>query len=613
MNKLLSQVQKIETFSELDRMLSDEFIIFCGSAVSGFPQAAGSRERFLPMVNDATQNFFDFLGDKLAKGEYAEKLMGKYSKLFVKHGKYRRIRVNMKFESFLGYLENIVGEERLFALIKALFLCDNNQYGLCHAAISALLRSGRAKFCLTTNFDNAIENSWAGLKKYNHGDDLSGIFTSPSLIKLHGDVIDGKVKTTTATLALASRLNEYGYLADLLKGKKILVIGYSGVGDIDIAPTLSLLKDKVAMIWLVEKGQRPPSLATHWFESNLFSNDQKENWLIKLATNVTGTVRGSSAGHPNWKGRLKNWFDDLSSSETYSFLQDIFSRSSGWSHVHLFHVSRKLWQTSVPLDFSARDGVDLGFASIQITDYNTALRAFTYALMRVKDISTWGVVIKWIGFSYWRLGRLDDALSTLKSFLDRTELKDTIADEYATAMLYFLEIATDKLRYTTRPNRIKLYNELNIEEYSSYLLQHISQDPGKNLLVRLRILAIQLLVEKSRDVGRIQEIYNELLAIKEWGLAESAARVWVGYDRIEGIKALLYVDKILFERLNLNTIRKSLAAILDAFIPLDSYKISYYLDGPAFGSLKAGVEEWRHLDNLNKWHAAFVKDRIIHE
>jgi hypothetical protein len=345
----------------------------------------------------------------------------------------------------------------------------------------------------------------------------------------------------------------------------------------------------------------------------LFANNQEENWLIKLATKVAGTVRDSNTSHPDWKGRLKHWLDDLDPNETYNYLQDIFSRSSGWSHVHLFHVSRKLWQTSIPPDFSVRDGVDLGFASIQVTDYNTALRAFTYALTRVKDTSTWGIIIKWIGFSYWRLGRLDDALSTLKSFLDRTELKDTFANEYTTAMIYFLEIATDKLRYTTRPNRIKLYNELNIEKYSSYLLQHVSQDPGRNLLVRLRTLAVQLLVGKSREIGRIQEIYNELLAIKEWGLAESAARVWVGYDRIEGIKALFYVDKILFERLNLNTIRKSLAAILDAFNPLDSFRISYYLDGPAFGSLKAGIEEWRHLNNLSKWHTAFVKDHVIHE
>jgi hypothetical protein len=75
------------------------------------------------------------------------------------------------------------------------------------------------------------------------GSPLGSIFT------LHGDACRRSCIYTATALAMRSQAGTWGRLASLLNGKNVLVVGYSGRGDIDIAPYLRA--SEATFVWVV--------------------------------------------------------------------------------------------------------------------------------------------------------------------------------------------------------------------------------------------------------------------------------------------------------------------------------------------------------------------------
>ena len=124
------------------------------------------------------------------------------------------------------------------SLLRAWFYCETNQFTDNHAAIAFLLAQSIVPFVLTTNFDNAIESAFGSsngrrVDTYIH----TSAQVQPqrgALVKLHGDVDKGTNAATPRQFLSSQRLGEHGYIRAIVRGRTVLVTGYSGTGDVDI-------------------------------------------------------------------------------------------------------------------------------------------------------------------------------------------------------------------------------------------------------------------------------------------------------------------------------------------------------------------------------------------
>ena len=147
---------KIPTMENLVAILGNNFIVFCGSAISlGMKNDLHQLIHFLPMVGEASNSFYTHLGKNINRSSYIGKIIAGYS-FSIARGIEKR-RINRKFEEFLWILEHNLTITDVSRLISALYKCENGQFLQNHLAIGSLLSKRHIKLCLTTNFDNAIE------------------------------------------------------------------------------------------------------------------------------------------------------------------------------------------------------------------------------------------------------------------------------------------------------------------------------------------------------------------------------------------------------------------------------------------------------------------------
>lgn len=278
--------------SDLAARLGDEFVLLVGSAISG------RAPPYLAM--DIAKPFMKMVSNTFSAQTYADQLNAEYCKLLAKSDASSSygalLEKEIKFEEFLWLLSRHSSREALDDLLCLLYLCRDGEYGPNHVAIAHLLKSGRCRACFTTNFDNAIERACADL-----GVSLESPFTTPGgyptklpengekpiLVKLHGSVLDRNCVADSAAL-LAARSNQvHGKICSLLKGRNVLVLGYSGLGDIDISPQLS--KTDATFCWA--KHQPPdPDERPDWAHVAVISNldfpakPGEANLLFDLAT-----------------------------------------------------------------------------------------------------------------------------------------------------------------------------------------------------------------------------------------------------------------------------------------------------------------------------------------
>jgi hypothetical protein len=256
------------------------------------------------------------------------------------------VRLKAKFERFLGQLEKTLGsEDPVKSFLRDLFLCEADQFTHNHSAIATLLDERKAVSCLTTNYDNAIEKAFPDVEDYKFVhpkySDIASFETNPCLLKLHGDVVLGTYIATLNRLLSAEEAREHEYLRTLLKDRAVLVIGYSGYGDIDIAPHLHYLAENgdTKFVWATYKDGDQPNFANYYFVTDLSKTDPDQNWLLHLA-DYYGHRRASGSNSPNWKKRVETWFAGVN----YELLSDMVRRllqgEVGWPLLHLHHVTQ---------------------------------------------------------------------------------------------------------------------------------------------------------------------------------------------------------------------------------------------------------------------------------
>ena len=415
-------MHEIRTFEELQHVLGDEYVLFCGSAVSS-PQL-GSKTAFSPMVGNVYEGLFTEIADRFEDlgGAYYRLLARDTRTLIPKPGGEKTSLDETKFETLIGFLQDASNEHAVGDLLHRLFFCDASTHNYNHLAIAKLLKSGTAARCLTTNFDNGIENA-SGLipwvHKHGHTPDDSRI------LKLHGDATTGAFVATTRTLLEFAGTRDYDYVRTLLAGKTVLFLGYSALGDIDIAPRLyEVIRSdpKTKFVWVV-RGQPAPSMASHFVPSNLWvtSVDGKledTNCLLKLA-GIDATSMGVCSG-PDWQGQFNKWVRTAEIGWLESVVGDVYGTHDGRVPLHWFHARRYK-----PLDPPHDPELDTLYQSVWCTsagNYATALRFARDSNACSDELRA--AKAHWIGFALWRLLQYDEAIESYQYAIQKWEASD---------------------------------------------------------------------------------------------------------------------------------------------------------------------------------------------
>ena len=390
----------IQTLAQLEDVLGGQFVIMCGSAISGSRKVGGRLTPFLPLVDEVKRAFLTGASNTLYQGSHYEQTLAA-SATALAIGKYKSVSIAMKFEDFLGRLESALGSrQQVIELLSALFMCGSSDYCANHSAVGELMRVGRIQACLTTNFDNAFEMAEPQLNRYvypRHPDKLDRTYC---LVKLHGDVETGTYITTVNDLMRDRQRRQHEYLVDLLHNKTILVAGYSGLGDVDIAPHLQA--SGATLIWLVRNRAAPP-FATYTLRCDLRSESENENVLIGLARNSNAKIHDPGT-YPRWQDRLAAWIASLSHDTLCDCVMSLIREPLGWPVLHLHHVLE--WSRQA--HGNAGDEImtpQLGSACLGVAAYYSAEKAFQAALMQGADelpsrvsldsrIGVWGTMRK---------------------------------------------------------------------------------------------------------------------------------------------------------------------------------------------------------------------------
>jgi len=563
------QPRKITDFKELDSFLGGEFILLCGSAISaGTIDNRGVFAPFLPMIGTASERFFFNLHDHLKNDDYLNKVLSKYA-LELAKGKYKLIRRTRKFEDFLWHLEQVLGVDSVVKLLYSLYYCEPGQFLHNHTAIANLLNKGRVRLCLTTNFDNAIENAHPNITKLVHtqGFAVNSIPDKPTLLKLHGDVIEGSYIATIPKLMAAEETKGFSYLERLIKDKTVLVAGYSGNGDIDIAPHLrKAKKDGARLVWLVKPGDPPSDISTDWFASDLFSLDGDKNCLIMLGgpTNQK-TINGKNI-KPSWESRLKQWSNTVFSTVSIKQIIDTLDSVSGWASFQLYFInkwdSRKYGKdTDKDIDL-----LDFGRKCLGIGTYYSALNAMRKIdRENILKAGLYNELLFIKGFSNWRLVRLMEASNTLRhfGFLDETEWLGKLEENAFRVYVQVLQEIISK--YASSLDAFNFYYDHQVGDSCRKLLSLVgrSGDPTSKLLGSLVVLDIERVIGKINNIDEYRGLYQKAIDLQIWGVALAASRSILRVNFVEGLEKLRGIHRIAGGAWKWHSIKHNTLAVLD--------------------------------------------------
>lgn len=599
--RLPSLILDAKTLSDT---LSSPFVLLVGSAVSGV------NSPHVPMALRIMKEILLRAARALEKGTYAEKLLAQYA-LSLCNGSRLPLLKTTKFEEFLWQIEIAAGRDALDELLAPIYVCDDGEYGPNQQAIGWLLHKRVCLACLTTNFDNSIELASPTLKVLHHPNypkSLPSPNDSPVLLKLHGDAQRRNCVATSRAMSNAKRLASHGFLRDLLAGQTVLVLGYSGTGDVDISPHLA--SAGATYVWGVkDKGSLVPPFVKCRAICDLGAVHSEANLLLGLAE-LHGWQQQTTGQSHEWTQALDRWCHSLDSRILSRIVALTLFGQTGWAVAHISEVTSVRIVSDDPL-------VDEGIACLQISAYDSADRIFRRAI-------SWGhlshsqyiTAMLYLGFTQWRRGDLEQALHVLWWFYD-TSFESHTEEEYVEigdGLRIYLEVARDWMQLRRGlSERQRFYRSRRLDDVINRLKSLPTVGFRGDILAKAIILHICYLVGEPVDTVEVKKLFDESLDTTNWTAAEAVARLLVCLSFWHGLSALVEVDGGLVRRGQWNTIRKSAAAILHALLGGRFPIILNVLDGPVFARMAVWWREWRYRKNLglwNDWHRRGVTETI---
>jgi len=544
---------------------------------------------------------------QLDLGSKSDKLVAQYARALIS-GKYNSLLKRIKFERFLWRLGRAVGKMKVDELLYDLYTCSDNQYGPNHSAISYLLQKRVCLFCITTNFDNCIEKSYPerNLSIRDQKDKVSEPpkkHDSPLLLKLHGDAASKTCVATSPELSAAKLKGDFAYLEELLKGKRILVVGYSGVGDVDIAPHLRSIDAQ--LFWCNHLVKPFPQI--HPKQSNVLCDlalrldgshvlSAPRNLLLELAQAHGWKDVWNGSDH-QWENGIRDWVKPLSNNVLREFVVSLLSWVSSWPHVHIAYYRRK---QEGDIESTQHD---VAQSFTQIAAYKSAEKSLS-SLMSQAELSnkTEREARQMLGFIRWREGKFQLALETLKPLLPRSvALSSNELSEFADHARVYLETLGEMMQYQIKlERRIMLYRDAEAEN-AAQVLRSLQGTNNDNYLARLAIFDTDYAIGRTIKPSTIQELFEECYDMEEWASASLAVQLLIKLSYWNGLKATFRVTPKLLQRRNLKLILKNYAMVIHCSFGRQFPVILRLLNGRLLMRFFTNYLEFQYTQKQKEW------------
>lgn len=542
---------RITTIEQLIPVLGKPFVVIFGSAVSAklSPKA--------PMVHEVKSYILELAAEIMNQGARADCVAAEYArKLYTVNGDYQSILETTKFETFFGKLNRYVKENEVDKLISHIYYCKDNEYGPNHSALAYLLEKRICLAAFTTNFDNALELAYPDLKVLDYRNvptRLPSEKEQPILVKLHGDAVARSSIMTSRQLFGARLQKHFSFLEDLLDGQKVFVVGYSGYGDIDIAPHLR--RSKAQFFWCdlhligrepfvrenliqvlcdVSISQGLPSkrvlnpaakfLQRFVSNSTKFGQGQADNLLIRLAQNYgwSGNFNGENIA---WKDGVKTWMQERKPAELTKFVISLLSWHTDWPHMHISyaHVTDRK---------RSKASIEYGTALTQVKAYETAILYLRKIIAENPERSLSAIeAVTLLGHNFWRLGEFRDALTVLSPVImpkfwrglhakARSQISDA-ARTYLEVLVELFHRSSSKSSYRYALNFV-LPNEV-----INKILRLENQSIGNEYLLRCVIYELRHVTGQQVSEEEIRDLFNDAFSMEEWPAAAVISRFWL--------------------------------------------------------------------------------------
>jgi len=510
---------------------------------------------------------------QLSGGRKTQKLIAEYANdLSHKDGRNRGILDSTKFEKYLWLFQDAFGRDKLNELLHAVYVCSGDQFGVNHAAISYLLQSRKALACLTTNFDNAIELSYPrdNLQIADHYPDPPAVPTrdeNPVLLKLHGDATRMTCVASAPELSEGALKARYQFLEEYLRGRNILVIGYSGTGDIDIAPHLRRVDAN--LFWCDRSEANIPRFQESQINviCDLSVTDAptvtNHNLLVELAQ-YQGAHLDSHDENYDGLAHLGPWFEQFDSEQLETFVISQLSWQTSWPHVHINTFRRQE-------DASETAELDTGRALLQVAAYRSAISAFDHYLSHPSATSLMRQsAITQLAFAYWRMGMFEKAANILKPIWNPSQWAALSEDErrelVGPARIY-LEMIIELMQYKKTPTqRSAIFTKFE-GELALAALRRLTDEFEHGYLERVAELSSEALAYPESKLEALDNLFDEATAMEEWPSASLLAQLFLLFSLSRGIRTLLKTTKELYGRHSYKLIFKNLAFFIYVLMP----------------------------------------------
>jgi hypothetical protein len=324
---------------------------------------------------------------------------------------------DIKFEELLRFcIDNGVDVD---SILQSTYTGATGTFNFNHSALAFL-----AKQCgvtiITTNFDLGIENAGFSNSIVPNKEgrwERKELPNEPVLAKLHGCAQKGGfVATSERLLSMRSR-QEFSFLQNWCSNATVLMIGYSGTGDIDIAPHFEQLPKTTTLLWANHKKEKPP------FEGSLVVCDLKadgsENLLLQLASKL-GWQRPTKIAEAPWKSSvLTAALSKICPFVAARCLVDIIGRFEPKAFLYDYVASMKLDASPSNqqryIDWCFRRRID---PPPLRTGHNNETRRMLKRFTAIPEAATY--ISVWSVFADWRTGKkraLMDSASLIQSDL----------------------------------------------------------------------------------------------------------------------------------------------------------------------------------------------------
>lgn len=579
------KTKTITTLDQLVPLLGNSFIVLFGSAVSGrLPPRA-------PMVTEVKEYLLELAATRMENGSKVDKLAATYTRKLLSTQPYRSILETTKFETFFGKLHRCVGKNAVDELISKLYTCETEEYGLNHSALAYLLKKRICLAALTTNFDNALELAYPKLKSLDYQSAplrLPSQKEQPLLVKLHGDAVRKTSIATSRELFGATLQKHFSFLKDLLDGQKVLVLGYSGNGDIDISAHLSStraqffwcdynltgnklpVRDNFARVLCdlsyVEGKQTlaPINMVGNVFQklrikSRTFGQSPRDNLLIRLAE-YYGWFDKRVGENISWKEGVRLWVNERKPAELTRFVVSLLSWHTDLPHMHIAYYRTA---TSKQLKLS----IDYADALTQFKAYHSAIDYLEKITKKDTKRSLRRIeAIKLLGYNFWRMGKFEDALLALSGVINpkfwrglRAEARSHISDaarNYLEALIELFYRSSNKSDYKYAMKFVlsdKIINKI---------LTFENQSVGNEYLLRCVIYEIRYANGHKIPNEEIRDLFNEAFSMEEWPAAAVISRFWLLVNWREAILPWCQTTHMLWKRRKLDLIIQNFASLI---------------------------------------------------